>query len=153
MQSAVLVLSEISDLYCCLPVIFLLRVKEYRRLVFWCGLCKLKLFGEMSETNNPDWKTWQLSTRYRARQRFFDLTRVRKFSSMNFTGDAFHLNHNGVWYLRSQKLLWLTQSLYGDILAAQVPRVLSQREKRNRKGPTFVPRGLTFKFDKNSTNL
>jgi len=51
-------------------------------------------------TFTPDWKTWQLSTRYRACQGDFQAWHAWKnFGAWNSRLTAFHWNHNGAWNL------------------------------------------------------
>jgi len=58
--------SEQFLISCCLLVVLLLRVKKWSlAITFWCVLCKLKLFGWMSDTHSKvqdgnNYKHWKI---------------------------------------------------------------------------------------------
>jgi len=73
----------------------------------------------------PDWKTWQLSTRYRAWLWDFQACQVwQNLCACGSRVTAFHWNHNGAWNLFPQKLLW-PKTFIRVFWAAPVPRVYS----------------------------
>jgi len=65
-------------------------------------------------TVNPDWKMWQLSTRYLAWEGEFQACDMWKnFCARCSCVTAFNWNHNGAWNLFSQNLLWLKTFIRG----------------------------------------
>jgi len=88
----------------------------------------------------PNWKTWQLSTRYRAWQGDFQAWHEwQNFGTWRSHATAFYWNHNGAWNLVSKKLLWI-KTFISFFLAAPVPSVFSGVTRGSIKGKNLTER-------------
>jgi len=103
-------------------------------------ICDSSTHNNTKLITHPDWKTRQLSTRYRAWQGDFQACHAWQNScSWRSRMTAFNWNHNGAWNLFSQKLLWL-KSFIRVFWAASVPRAFSGVSRRLIQGGNLVER-------------